>query len=88
MSAFTELLVNSLATTVEALGESKLIEALQILHDKNKEQYTLAIQGGYTLCNALLPIVTASKTKIDDAVVQSIKEAIEASADANGVELK
>lgn len=87
MSAITDLLVNSLSASIEALGESKIIEALQSLHDKNKEQYIVAIKGGYALCNALSPIVIASKTKIDDAIVQSIKEAIEASAETNKVTL-
>lgn len=80
-------LLELLSGTLASIGESKLVEALQLLHDKNRVAYEAAIKGGHAFAVAMEAITDSSKTKIDDAIVASIKEAIETSAAANGVEL-
>lgn len=85
MSAFTEFLLNTLSGALETAGGMKLIEVLQKLHDKNPEKYNIAIQSGHDFVAALLPIVEASKTKIDDGIVGALEEAINTSAETNGV---
>ena len=87
MSAFTDFLLNTLSGTLETYGESKLVEVLQALHDKDVDNYKAALYGGNALAKALLPVVTKTGTKIDDAIIKALKEAIDASAEANGVDL-
>jgi len=87
MSAFTDFLINSLSSTLETLGETKLEQVLQQLHDKDKVKYEAAIKGGHALVIALLPIVAKTGTKIDDAIVNALDEAIKVSAEANSVTL-
>ena len=87
MANWKETLFNLFAGTVETVGESKLIEVLQSLHDTNLEQYKAAIFGGVALTKALAPLVEKSGTKVDDVFIKAISEALEQSAKNNGVEL-
>ena len=87
MSKFTDFLINSLSSTLETLGESKLEEVLQQLHNKDKVQYEAAIRRGHVLVLALIPVVEKTGTKIDDAIVNALNEAINDSAEANGIVL-
>lgn len=82
-----ELLLNLLTGAIESVGESKLIAVLQDLHDKNPELYKSAIHGGNALVTALKPLVEKSATKIDDAVLNAIGDAVKQSAAANGITL-
>lgn len=82
-----EFLLNLLTSTLETIGESKLIEILQKLHDKNLAQYKAAIYGGQALCDALGGFVTGTTTKIDDAILGAIRDAIKVSAAANGIDI-
>lgn len=82
-----ELLFKLFSGAIENVGESKLEDALQKLHDSNPTAYRAAVIGGHALCKALQPIVTDSKTQIDDIVLSAISDAIRDSAAANGVEL-
>lgn len=83
MSAFTDFLINTLSSSLETIGESKLEQLLQTLHDKHEDQYKAAIYGGVALVNALLPLTKTSATKIDDAIVQALDEALKLSANNN-----
>ena len=83
MANFKELLLGALASTLETVGETKLVEVLQELHDKNPETYQQAIIGGRALCEALEPIVAKTGTKIDDSIINALKEAIEISSSSN-----
>lgn len=80
---FKELLLSTLTGALETVGETKLLEVLQQLHDKNPEQYAAAIAGGKALVSALQPLVLKSGTKIDDAILAALSEAIAASEAAN-----
>lgn len=82
-----EVLLNLLSGALESIGESKLEEALQLLHDKNPEQWQAAVRGGHALVVALQPFVDGTTTKIDDAVLKSIGEALTVSATKNGITL-
>lgn len=85
MSSFSDFLLNALSGTLTTLGESKLEEVLQQLHDKNRLEYEAAIKGGNALVIALLPCVVKTGTKIDDAIVNALADAIKISALANNV---
>lgn len=81
-----EFLLNLLNGALESVGESKLEELLQKLHDQHPDQYKGAIYGGQALVNALQPLVTTTGTKIDDALLSAISDAIRDSAAANGID--
>lgn len=85
MSAFTEFLLSTLSGALTTVGESKLEEVLQQLHDKDPIQYEAAIKGGNALVIALLPCVAKTGTKIDDAIVNALADAIKVSASANNI---
>ena len=87
MSAFTDFLINSLSGALETIGETKLEQVLQQLHDKNPVQYEAAVRGGHALVLALQPIVLKTGTKIDDAIVAALDEALTKSAANNGITL-
>lgn len=82
-----ELVAGSLAE----VGESKLVEVLQELHDKDKSEdksdYRSVLLGGLSFCTGISKLTSKTKTKIDDALVSAIKDAIEVSAKNNDVEL-
>lgn len=87
MNIFAELLLNTLAGGLETIGESKLVDVLQKLHDTNPTQYKAAIEGGHALVTSLTPIAAGTSTKIDDAILGAFSDAITASAAANGFSL-
>ena len=87
MSNFTDFLINALADGVETVGESKLVDLLQELHDNNPTQYKAAIEGGKALVSVLQPIVSGTKTKIDDAIINALSEALNQSAIKNAASL-
>lgn len=82
-----ELLAGSLAE----VGEVKLVEVLQELHDKDKTEdksdYKSVLLGGMSFATGISKLTSKTKTKLDDAIVGSIKDAIEASAKNNDIEL-
>lgn len=84
-------LIELLASTLAEVGESKLVEVLQELHDKDnsedKSDYKSVLLGGLSFVVGIRKLTRKTKTKIDDALVNAIREAIEASALANDVEL-
>lgn len=82
-----EFLLNLLTSTLETIGESKLIEILQKLHDSHPDQYRAAIYGGKALVNGLTPFISGTATHIDDAILKAIDEAIKTSAANNGIDL-
>lgn len=84
---FVEFLLSTLTGALETIGETKLVEVLQQLHDKNPDQYKAAILGGKAMVTALLPIVQKTGTKIDDAIINALDEAIATSAANNGITL-
>lgn len=84
-NAFTDFLINSLTGALQTVGESKLQELLQDLHDSNITDYEATIAAGRALLLHLAPLVAKSKTKVDDAIVGALNDAIEASAKANTV---
>jgi hypothetical protein len=67
-------------------AESKLEDVLQELHDKDKDEYLAVVHAGRVLVKKLAPVVEKSGTKIDDALLKALGEAIADSAEKNGVE--
>lgn len=83
-----ELLINTLSPTLETVIAAKLGEILDDLAVKEPEVHKTICTSLYGPVDVHLEGLTKkSKTKIDDAVVNGIKSAIENSADAAGVEL-
>lgn len=87
MSAFTDFLINSLSGALAQVGEVKLEAVLQSLHTNNVAEWEAAVRGGHALCIALKPLVDGTGTKIDDAILGALHDAIQASATANGITL-
>lgn len=85
--AKNNFLLELLAGTLAEVGESKLVELLQELHDKNPVAWKSVIHGGLSFVTGIAQLTDKSKTKIDDALVNAIKEAVETSAAANGLKL-
>lgn len=89
--AFQETILEWLSGALSTLGESKLIEVLQQLHDKDttagKTHYKSVILGGWSFVTGIGTLVSSTKSKIDDAILASLKDAIQQSALANGVTL-
>lgn len=83
-----DFLVNLFSAALQTAGESKLVEILQDLHDSNKDDYDAAIHGGYALVKHLKPLTDKSKTKIDNAIVDALLDAIQTSANENDVVLE
>lgn len=82
-----EALLTLFATTFETIGESKLEQVLQQLHDKDKVKWEAALRGGLSLITALQPFIDNSKTPIDNLFCSAILEAIQISAKNNGLTL-
>lgn len=82
-----EFLLNLLASSIDGFAEPKLIEALQLLHDKNPEQYNAAVKGSMFLFSGLKPYIDKSKTQLDDIAFDSLEDAVRESAKRNGIEL-
>lgn len=85
--SFGEIMLGLFSGALETVGESKLIEVLQTLHDKDEAKYQAALFGGHALVKALVPVVDKTGTKIDDAIVNALGDAIEQSALLNGLVL-
>lgn len=85
MSAFTEFLLNTMAGALETVGEAKLVDLLQKLHDGEPEDWEACIRSGHAFIVPLNKLVSKTKTKIDDGFISALDEAITASAAANGL---
>ncbi len=87
MSAFSDFLVKTLLPTIEAVGESKLVDLLQKLHDADEEKYKAAVIAGHAFIQPLIEFVSKTDTPIDDGLVSAINESILLSAVKNSIEL-
>ena len=81
--SFKEVLLSALLPTLESIGESALLDALQQLRAKDVVAYKSAIDGGLALVSGLTPITSKSKTPIDDAILVSIGSSLESSKTTN-----
>ena len=85
------VLLELLSGTLATLGESKLEEVLQELHDNDKTEgktdYKSVVFGGQSFVTGISKLTTKTKTQIDDAIVSAISDAIQASAKQNGIGL-
>ena len=77
--ALKDFLIEAVAGTIESVAESKLVDVLQKLHASNPEAYWAAIHGGKALCEALKPVVAGTATKIDDAIIAALHDALNTS---------
>ena len=82
-----EIILNLFTGALENIGETKLEKALQDLHDKNPALYKATVVSGHAFAIALTPYVETTGTKIDDAILKAIGQAISDSAAINGVVL-
>jgi hypothetical protein len=87
-SKLLEQLLNGVAGTISAIAQEKLTELFVKLHDHNPEEHSATLRSLYIGVGQLEKITDESKTKLDDAVVDALKGAIEQSAEDFDVELK
>lgn len=85
MSKFSDFIVSALLPTIEAIGQAKLVDVLQKLHDTDIEKYKATVVAGHVFIKPLKEFVAKTNTKIDDGFVDAIDEAISESAAKNGV---
>lgn len=89
MSKITDVIVSALAPVVKSVAKDKLVELLDQLKEKNEANYKTTLVSLYPIIDVQLEGVTdKTKTNIDDAVVDALKEAIEESATKNSVTLQ
>lgn len=82
-------ILEAFANKLEEIGESKLEEILQKVHDEDgAEEYKAAIYGGHVFVQKLKKFADKTKTKIDNAILDSIDESIHDSAAKNGIPLE
>lgn len=80
-----EFLLNTMTGALETVGELKLVDVLQKFHDKNPVEWEACVRAGHAFIKPLTKLVSATKTPIDDALVQALDEAISQSAADNGL---
>lgn len=86
-SKLVEQLLNGVAGTISAIAEEKLVELFTKLHDKNPSEHSATLRSLYIGATQLEKTTDETKTKLDDAVVDALKGAIEKSAADHSVEL-
>lgn len=82
-----QFFLNLVAGAFADAGETQLEVVLQKLHDTNPGQYKAAVIAGLELVKILQPLVDKSVSKIDDAFLSALKDALVDSAAANNVVL-
>lgn len=87
MSALSDFLIKTLLPTIETVGEAKLVDVLQKLHDSKPDEYKAAIAAGQAFIKPLIEYVSKTDTTIDDGFVAVINESISLSAMKNGINL-
>lgn len=82
-----QMLVGIMLPAITQLGENALVDVLQDFHDKNPDLYKRCLRAGHEFIEPLAEFVKDTKTKIDDGFVEALHNAIDLSAENNGVEL-
>jgi hypothetical protein len=84
-----ELIINTFSPALQIVVTTKFNEILDDLAAKNPEAHKTICTSLYGPIDVHLEgLVAGTKTKIDDAIVSGLKEAIELSAETAGVELQ
>jgi len=87
MSKLGDLLILAVLPAVQSVETDKLTELLDKFHDDNPELHKSTLQAGWAFIDNLQSVVDKTKTKIDNALVQGIEDAIVASAEKYGISL-
>ncbi len=82
-----ELIINTLAPTLGVVATNKLVDLFEKMWDKDNEKATAALKAMYIGVVQLQNLTDDTKTKIDDALVDAIRNAIEQSAAEHGITL-
>lgn len=82
------IIVNMFIKSFQEGGTMAVVSVLQNLYSTDKKMYKIALLGGKLFATALDPVIDKTKTKIDDAFVDGINEAIKTSAENNNIDLK
>lgn len=82
-----ELIISSLAGPLETIASAKLQELFDKLHDKNPDGLAPTLKSLHIGAMELKTLTDKTKTKIDDAIVDAMIDAVEASADKYDIEL-
>lgn len=76
-----EILLSALTGPLTSVGQDQLVQLFDKLYEKNNETYKSALVALYPIVDIQLESLTSkSKTKIDDAIINALKGAIEESA--------
>lgn len=86
-SKIVEIIVAGLTGPIQILIEEKVEEALKKLQAHDAVTYKAALQGLYIGAGQLERVTDKTRTKLDDAVVDALLAACEASAEEFEVEL-
>lgn len=83
LPVWLEFLLNMVANQLGATGETLLVGLLQKLHDKNVDEWKVAVYALWAAGKALEPLVAGTPTKIDDALVMELRQSARDTAAAN-----
>lgn len=83
-----ELLVGTLLPVIKSVGTDQLVALFEQLKAKDEKAYKTVLNALYPIVDVQLEaLVTKSKSKIDDSLIAALKDAIEESAEKNGITL-
>lgn len=83
-----EIFLTPFVAAIEAIGAAGLVEGLdQMKKDESPEDFAQIIKVFYANFSIVLKYAKKTKTKIDDAVVQTILDAVKQVADENNISL-
>lgn len=87
-SKLVEQLLNGVAGTIALIAQEKLTELFAKLHAHDAEKHSSTLKSLYIGVGEVQKLTDESKTKLDDAVVDALKGAIEQSAAEFDVDLE
>lgn len=82
-----EILIGALSPVLQSVVTDKMGVLFDKLHDKDPEGHAATLRSLYIGMGQVERLTDGTKTKIDDAVVDALTAAIEASAEKYEVEL-
>ena len=88
ISPIVEGILNGLAFPLRLLATQQLVDLLEKLYVKDKNAHSTVLNALYPAIDIHLEeLTTKSKTKLDDAIIEAVKDAVTTSASAHNVVL-
>ena len=76
-----EVLIGALTPALQSVATVKLNELFDKIHEKDAEGHAAALKSLYVGASQLARLTDKTKTKVDDAIVDALVEAIKLSAE-------